>query len=153
MIKELRWHRRLKNFKQALTLLGRIVNRSKQEGKSETVKLAALLSFKQNFILAIDCMMEFFKYQGDVYLEPGKMIIRLAFRRGLIEDGETWMDMLKAYEQHGLSYHQTIADKISSKTVSIFYPVFLKLSQELEQHRLQEEEFERQYQKGTKHDH
>lgn len=152
MIKELRWHRRLNNFKKALALLGRIVDRAKQEGKSETIELASLLSFKQNFILAIDCMMEFFTYQGDVYLEPGKMIIRLAFRRGLIEDGETWMDMLKAYEQHGLSYHQTIADMIFSKTISVFYPVFLKLSQELEQQRLQEEEFERQYQKGTEHD-
>ncbi len=140
MTKELPWHQRLKNFKKALDLLTRIVDQLKNHGKTEIIELASLLSFTQNFTLAIDCMIKFFTYQGDVYLEPGKMIIRLAFRRGLIEDGEIWMDMLKTDEQEKMIYEKSAIEKTSAKIIEVFYPVFLKLYQALEKRKLRDEE-------------
>ena len=136
MIEELYWHRQLRNFKKALGVLTRIIRQIEKEGLNETLKLASILSFTQNFTLAIYCMLAFFQDQGDVYLEPGKMIIRLAFRRGLIEDGDVWMNMLKMYKKQDEAYLKPTADMIAKKTIKNFYPVFLKLLKTLDEYKL-----------------
>ena len=62
---------------------------------------------------------------------------RLAFKRGLIEDGETWMEMVKSRVLTSHTYNEDVADEISSKIVTLYYPEFVRLQQRLETLSLQ----------------
>ncbi len=141
MTKEILWYRRLENFKKAFALFTRIVNQSEKDGQNEIIELAAILSFTQNFTLATDCLLKFFEDQGEIYLEPGKKIIRLAFRRGLIENGEIWMRMLETHKKEDTVFQKKIAQEISKEIIENFYPELLKLCKKLIDRKSKHEEF------------
>lgn len=128
------WHETLNRFKKALDRLSKVVYHAKKSS-SEISKLALALTFSQNFTLATQCMIKFFEDQGDLYLEPGKKIIRLAFRRGLLDDGEIWMEMLKIQNNKNKMYHREITQLATKKIIKRYHPALLKLYGTLKQEK------------------
>ncbi|MDZ4239766.1 MAG: nucleotidyltransferase substrate binding protein [Hydrogenophaga sp.] len=56
---------------------------------------------------------------------------RTAFKNGLIADGETWMDMIKARNQTSHTYNLAVAERIAQDIVQRFYPAFVALENTL----------------------
>ena len=52
---------------------------------------------------------------------------RAAFKNGLIEDGDAWMEMIKARNQTSHTYNINLAQKISTDIVTRFFPAFVAL--------------------------
>jgi nucleotidyltransferase substrate binding protein (TIGR01987 family) len=55
---------------------------------------------------------------------------RAAFQRGLIDDGEAWMEMIKSRNLTSHAYDRATADGIYTAILERFFDQFQKLQQE-----------------------
>ncbi len=81
--------------------------------------------------LAWNVLKDFLEYEGIQGIVGSRSTVREAFNRGLIEDGEIWMDMI---EKRNLSSHTCnleIAVALVSAIIEIYYPAFLVLQEEM----------------------
>ncbi|XFA74203.1 nucleotidyltransferase substrate binding protein [Thermosynechococcaceae cyanobacterium Okahandja] len=53
--------------------------------------------------------------------------VREAFKRGLISDGEVWMDMIDKRSLSSHTYNEAVALAIVEAVVNRYYPAFLEL--------------------------
>ncbi len=60
-------------------------------------------------------MKDFYEDQGESSIQGSKDAIRLAFKRGLIKDGDRWMDMV---ENRKLTFH-TYNEEVASNMVKL----------------------------------
>ncbi|MDQ6959947.1 MAG: nucleotidyltransferase substrate binding protein, partial [Mariprofundaceae bacterium] len=93
---DVRWIQRFNHFLQALAQLQDAVALSQQRPLSKLEEQGLIQAFKYTFELAWSTVKDYFESQGETAILGGRDAFRLAFRRGLIEDGETWMDMIKS---------------------------------------------------------
>jgi nucleotidyltransferase substrate binding protein (TIGR01987 family) len=98
--------------------------------------LATTLEY--TFELAWNTIKDFFEAQGDTGILGSRDAFRLAFRRGLIEDGETWMNMITSRTLTSHTYNEETAIKIATSVRTLYFDEFVKLHAKLES--LQEEQ-------------
>lgn len=89
----IRWVQRFANFAYALGQLEKFI--AKDEF-NELEKLGLIQAFKYTYELAWNTIKDYFEDQGETGIYGSRDAFRLAFRRGLIENGKTWMDMIKS---------------------------------------------------------
>ena len=71
---------------------------------------------------------DYLEAQGFVGLIGSRNATRQAFKDALIQDGEAWMDMIKARNLTSHTYNTDIAAKIASDILTRFYPAFAALA-------------------------
>ena len=49
---------------------------------------------------------------------------REAFRKGLIVDGENWMDMINSRNLTTHTYNEEVVDELTNKIITSYYPAF-----------------------------
>ncbi|MDP3440327.1 MAG: HI0074 family nucleotidyltransferase substrate-binding subunit, partial [Azonexus sp.] len=69
-------------------------------------------AFKFTHELAWNLMKDYFFWQGNSAITGSRDASREAFAKGLLEDGEGWMAMLKSRNQTSRTYNQAIAEAI-----------------------------------------
>ena len=90
---DLRWYQRFQNFRQALAQLAKFV----EKGELNELEQQGLIQcFEYNYELAWNTLKDFFEEEGESGILGSRDAFRLAFKRGLIEDGKTWMEMIRA---------------------------------------------------------
>jgi len=99
---------------------------------NEIEKQGLIKSFEYNFELAWNTMKDFYEQQGEGNIQGSRNTFRLAFKRGLISDGETRMDMIKSRNQTAHSYNEDTAQEIVLDVVNRYYRTFLNLHRKLE---------------------
>lgn len=57
--------------------------------------------------------------------------MREAFAKGLVEEGEGWMEMIKSRNQTSHTYNQKVADEIVERILEAYFPLFESLSRRL----------------------
>ena len=125
----MRWHQRLENFSTALNQLRSAVLTARQRSLSD---LGLIQSFEFTHELAWNVMKDYFEYQGNPQITGSRDAAREAFRRGLITDGDSWMEMIKSRNQTTHTYNRVIADEILKKTVETYFPLFEALLSKME---------------------
>lgn len=119
------WIQPYNHFEKALSQLIKFI----QKGKLNELEEQGLIqAFEYTYELAWNTLKDYFEEQGETNIYGTKDTIRLAFRRGLIEDGETWMDMIKDRALTTHTYNEETAKKISEATARRYYPEFIRLS-------------------------
>lgn len=68
---------------------------------------------------------------SDIY--GSKDATRQAFSMNLIEDGETWMEMIRSRNLSSHTYNQDVTKKITEAIHLRYYAAFIKLEKKLEQ--------------------
>jgi nucleotidyltransferase substrate binding protein (TIGR01987 family) len=131
MTKDIRWQQRFSNYELALSELTDAVTLSKQRKLSKLEAQGLIQSFEYNYELAWNCLKDFFEYQAEEKILGSRDAIRLAFKRGLIENGEVWMQMIEDRISTTHTYNKALAEKIAKKIIEIFYPEFLRLHKTL----------------------
>jgi len=66
--------------------------------------------------------------QGFAGIIGSRGATREAFKNGLIEDGEAWMEMIKARNLSSHTYNPEIAEEIVEDILTRFYPAFAQLT-------------------------
>jgi len=99
---------------------------------NELEKQGLIQSFEYTYELAWNVLKDYFELQGETGLHGSRDVFRLAFRRGIIEDGETWMDMVKSRTLTTHTYNEDIANKIAADIFDRYYPKFISLRSMME---------------------
>lgn len=128
MSDDIRWKQRFNNFMKALQTLEEAVELSE---KRELTKLEAqglIQGFEFTHELAWNVLKDYLEYQGIVDLIGSRDATRAAFANKLIEDGEAWMDMIKARNRSSHTYNPETAEEIAEDILSRFYPAYQKMA-------------------------
>ena len=121
---DIRWIQRLNNFTRALQQLTKFIEKGQL---SELEQQGLIQSFEYNYELAWNTIKDFYEHQGETGIQGSRDAIRLAFKRGLILDGEIWMKMIKSRALTSHTYNEDTAEKITSEIFDNYYKEFLKL--------------------------
>ena len=125
---DIRWIQRSTHFAKALSQLEEAVALAKQRPLSKLEEQGLIKAFEFTFELAWNVLKDYFEAQGETDLHGSRDVIRLAFRRGLIKDGETWMDMIKDRILSTHTYNEETARKITEAIIQRYHTEFVKLN-------------------------
>jgi nucleotidyltransferase substrate binding protein (TIGR01987 family) len=70
--------------------------------------------------------------QGIQNITGSKDSVREAFKVGLIEDGESWMDMIKDRNQTVHTYNEATAEAIATNVQTRFFALFVTLCKKMQ---------------------
>lgn len=129
---DVRWVQRFNNYSKALAQLTQFIE---QESLNELEEQGLIQAFEYTFELAWNTLKDYLESQGEADLFGSRDVIRMAFKRGLITEGEIWMDMIKSRTLSSHTYHEEVAQKIVNDTREKYFLAFSQLhSQLLELH-------------------
>ncbi len=125
---DVRWIQRFANYRKALLQLSRFIEKGEL---NELEKQGLIQSFEYNYELAWNTIKDFYESQGETNIQGSRDAIRLAFRRGLIENGEAWMEMIESRTQISHTYNEDVAEAISRAINDKYYTEFMTLQKTL----------------------
>jgi len=126
---DIRWKQRLDNYSKALRQLTRFIEKGEL---NELEQQGLIQSFEYTYELAWNTIKDFFEAQGESGILGSRDAFRLAFKRGLILNGETWMEMIKSRIQTSHTYNEDVAEAIATRIVDQYYEEFILLHKRLE---------------------
>lgn len=130
MKEDVRWIQRLQNFSQALAQLERFIEKTEL---NEMERQGIIQAFEYNYELSWNTLKDYFKYQGESNIHGSRDAIRIAFQRGIIEDGELWMQMLKSRTLTTHTYNESTAKMIEKVIRDSYFNAFQNLQQKLKE--------------------
>lgn len=120
---DIRWRQRLNNYTQALARLADAVDLAAQRSLTPLEQQGLIQAFEFTHELAWNVMNDYFFWQGQSALTGSRDATREAFARGLLEDGEGWMAMIKGRNLSSHTYNQSVADAIAAVVQERYYPL------------------------------
>ena len=122
---DVRWIQRFNHFSKALAQLTKFTEKGEL---NELEEQGLIQAFEYTFELAWNTLKDYFEAQGETNTFGGSRdAFRLAFKRGLIENGEAWMDMIKSRTLTSHTYNEETAEKIANDTANIYFQEFAAL--------------------------
>ncbi|MGZ8159687.1 MAG: nucleotidyltransferase substrate binding protein [Methylobacter sp.] len=125
---DIRWIQRFNNFGKALAQLAKFIAKG---DLSELEKQGLIQCFEYTYELAWNTLKDFYENQAETDIQGSKDAIRLAFKRGLIENGEAWMSMIKSRTLTSHTYNEDLADEIATAILNTYYQEFVELQKKL----------------------
>ena len=126
---DIRWKQRFQNYQRALKQLTKFIEKG---NLNELEEQGMIQSFEYTYELAWNTMKDLFEAQGETDILGSRDAFRLAFRRGLVEQGEIWMDMIKKRGLTSHTYNEQIAREITTSIRTAYFPEFVRLAERLE---------------------
>lgn len=96
MTEDIRWKQCFNNYLSALPTLTEAVALAQQRPLSKLEQQGLIQGFEFTHELAWNVLKDYLDAQGFVGLIGSKNATRQAFKDALIQDGDAWMDMIKA---------------------------------------------------------
>ncbi|HWL53087.1 MAG TPA: nucleotidyltransferase substrate binding protein [Chthoniobacteraceae bacterium] len=121
---DVRWRQRLQSFRKAFKQLSRAATLAEERPLSELEKQGLIQTFEFTHELAWNTFKDFLQSRGSAALYGSKDATREAFAKGLIENGEAWMEMITSRNQTSHTYHEQTADKIAKAITSSYVAEF-----------------------------
>lgn len=119
MDKETRWKLRFENFASALNSLKEINEQNSYD--DDIIVDAGIQRFEVTFELAWKTLQDYLAEEG--FSTPGgpKSIIKQSVNRGLIEDGDAWLEMLKDRNSLSHEYIYTESRNIFNRIINLHF--------------------------------
>lgn len=121
---DVRWRQRFDNFERALQVLDRGIALARQRPLSELEQQGLIQGFEFTHELAWNLLKDYLQHQGIEGIIGSRDATRLAFRNGLISDGESWMAMIRARNQSTHTYNLEQAQAIVRDVTDRYAPLF-----------------------------
>jgi nucleotidyltransferase substrate binding protein (TIGR01987 family) len=118
MQEDIRWKQRFQNYGKALMLLEEAVD-ANREADRELIKAGIIQYFEFTHELAWKVMKDFLEYEGMTGIVGSRSATREAFHKGLIEEGQAWMDMLETRNITVHAYDPLIITEAFEQIVNI----------------------------------
>jgi len=135
---DVRWKQRLANYRRAFKQLSAAVNLAETRVLSELERQGLIQAFEFTHELAWNVLKDYFAYQGNTAITGSRDAVREAFDKGLLEDGEGWMEMIQSRNQTAHTYNERVAVEIATQITSRYrglFQQFLVRMEELETRR------------------
>ena len=124
MSEDTRWLQRFSNYKKAFKQLKSAIDLSHQRELSLLEKQGLIQAFEFTHELAWNLLKDYLEYQGNQDIKGSRDTFREAFKVGLVDDGELWMETIKARNITSHAYDEEIVqsafETISREYVIIF---------------------------------
>jgi nucleotidyltransferase substrate binding protein (TIGR01987 family) len=124
MEQDIRWVQRFQNFNKALLKLESAVLSFEKDGLSELEIEGLIQRFEYTHELAWNVIKDFFEHEWNTTIMGSRSATREAFKKGIIIDGENWMDMINSRNLTTHTYNEGVALEITSKITGTYYPLF-----------------------------
>lgn len=124
---DIRWQQRFSNYCKALNQLEKAVQLASTRELSDLEKQGLVQAFEFTYELAWNVIKDYFEYQGETQVAGSRDAFRLAFRRNLITDGETWMKMVKDRSLTSHTYNETTAQNVVADILNLYTDQFIAL--------------------------
>ena len=135
---DVRWIQRAQHFDKAFSQLKEAIELSKQRKLSKLEKQGLIQGFEYTHELAWNTLKDFLEAHGERDLYGSKDVTRVAFKTGLIENGEEWMEMIQSRNLTSHAYNETTAARVVTAIRDTYFTEFQTLHTRLE--RLRQEE-------------
>jgi len=136
-INELRWVQRLANYEKAFSQLAIAVQLSRQRTLSDLEQQGLIQAFEFTHELAWKTLKDFLNDKGNVEIYGSRDVTRQAFKYGLLNDGEVWLNMILSRNQTSRTYNEEITKEIVTAILNEYYQAFQNLKDKLKQLQLQ----------------
>jgi len=130
---DVRWLQRFSNYKKALSGLKEFIDKDNLNKLEEQGMIKA---FEYTYELAWTTIKDFYENQGETGLQGAKDTFRLAFNRGLISEGELWMQMITDRNNTIHTYNEKTAKEIAKNILEHHFGLFVELQDKLEKIKL-----------------
>ncbi len=128
---DIRWKQRLSSFEVALGQLEQAVKLSQTRGLSDLEKQGIIQAFEFTHELAWNVFRDYLVHQGVTNVVGSRDASREAFTKGLIENGDPWMEMIKSRNQTSHTYNRKTAEEIVSKIQTEYFEQFVLLKNKM----------------------
>lgn len=126
---DIRWQQRFNNYNKALLQLQKFID--KQE-LNELEEQGLVQAFEFTHELAWNTIKDYFEYKGNTSITGSRDAIREAFNKGLIQNGEVWMEMIKSRNQTSHTYNENVIIEIKEKILQHYYNEFVIFKTKME---------------------
>ena len=130
MNEDILWKQRFSNYQKALAQLTKFIEKGEL---NELEKQGLIQAFEYTHELAWNLLKDYLQDQGIQNITGSKDSVRAAFRVGLIEDGESWMDMIKDRNQTVHTYNEATAEAIITNIQTRFFALFVALGKKMQE--------------------
>lgn len=124
---DIRWIQRAKHFDKAFSLLEEAVELARQRPLSKLEAQGLIQGFEYTHELAWNTLKDFLEDRGVQALYGSRDTTRAAFRTGLIENGETWMEMIQSRNLTSHTYNEATADQVIGAILDSYFAAFQAL--------------------------
>jgi nucleotidyltransferase substrate binding protein (TIGR01987 family) len=121
---DIRWLQRFSNYKRALKQLDDAVELSTTRELSLLEKQGLIQAFEFTHELAWNVLKDYLEYQGYQDIIGSRDTIREAFKVGLIKDGQTWMETIKARNITSHAYDEELVNRAFETIVDSYIVLF-----------------------------
>ena len=129
---DIRWQQRLNNLESALQQLDDAVCLAADRQLSLLAQQGLIQAFEFTHELAWNVMKDYAHFQGNITIAGSRDASREAFKMGLFEDGDVWMEMIKSRNQTSHTYNKELASQIVEKIIADYYPAFKLFYEKME---------------------
>lgn len=137
---DIRWKQRFNNYGKAFHELKEALELADDRALSKLEKQGVIQGFEYTHELAWNLLKDYLEFQGHVGLIGSRDSTREAFKRGIIGDGDTWMQMIKSRNLSSHAYDQATAEQIYKAISSCFFSEFALLYNHFLQRSQQQED-------------
>ncbi|MGD9928972.1 MAG: nucleotidyltransferase substrate binding protein [Mangrovibacterium sp.] len=123
MEQDIRWKQRFQNFENALHQLENGIAYY-HDNPIDLVKEGIIQRFEFTHELAWKTMKDFLEYEGIQDLMGSRSVTREAFNKGLISNGQEWMNMIKSRNETVHTYNPEILETEFSNIVTVYLDLF-----------------------------
>lgn len=130
-IEDIRWLQRLQNFSKAQAQLDEAMALMQAGSLSELERLGVIQAFEYTYELGWNTLKDYLIWQGITDIVGSRDAIREGFRRGVLADGQGWMDMLIDRNRTSHTYNEEIAESILQNIQQRHHPLLKALEETL----------------------
>jgi len=127
-MQDIRWQQRFNNFIRAFQTLTEAVELAQTRGLTKLEQQGLIQSFGFTHELAWNVLKDYLQYQGIMDLTGSRDATRAAFKHGLIEPGEDWMEMIAARNKTSHTYNLNVTTAVAGDILNRFYPAFVSMA-------------------------
>lgn len=128
---DVRWIQRYNNFTKALQQLKEAVHLARERPLTKLEQQGLIQAFEFTHELAWNILKDFLENRGVQNLYGSKDATRAAFKAGLIENGQVWMDMIQSRNLTSHTYDEATASKISTAIRDTYFTEFVLLKEKM----------------------
>ena len=118
---DIRWKQRFSNYQKALNQLTKFIEKGEL---NELEEQGLIQSFEYTHEIAWKTLKDFLKDKGEENLYGSKDTTRLAFKEGLLKNGEVWMDMIKSRNLTSHTYNEEVSTLIVNQIKQFYFVIF-----------------------------
>jgi len=129
---DIRWKQRFQNFSNALAQLTEAVELQRTRPLSKLEKQGLVKAFEFTHELAWNVMKDYFYFQGNTSIMGSRDATREAFQKGMIAEGDGWMDMIAMRNKAVHTYDEATVNDVVQATCSVYHPLFLTFQRKMQ---------------------